>query len=678
VDRRRELALLGDTFERVAGRERAHLVTLLGEPGIGKSRVAEEFLARLPEGTKILLGRSSPFDEEAAFAPIAQMIDREIGQEGERGEEEVLAGLRAAVATWAPPEEVERLSRSLGLALGYGEAGNEENRYHAAEVRGGILAMVSGLAAAGPVVMVVEDLEGADPLFLDLLEQLVREAHTLPLMVVGVARWELLDDRPNWAGGLGDAVTLWVEPLAPAHAARLAEEAGGLTPEDAERVAQHAGGNPLFIIEISGMLHREERSLPPAGPAASDRLLPATVQAVIAARIDQLSAGAREMVRRASVFPRGRFDVHELSLIVEPRKALLAEAEDEELLVPEEDHPGVWRFRSDAVRDVAYASLAKRERQRLHLRVANRLSEPETASRYPRTIAFHLEQAAQAALDLDPKDRTLAERAVDALAQAGDTARRRIESRAAADLYERALRMAGVEESWGPREGHIVSMLGEARYWLGEFDAAEDLFRRALAVADGVDDRVVAHAARFLADITVTLRGDDHLAWALFERSLEAARRLGDPYVLSRTLVMATWLPFFRGRLDEADTLFREALETARGERRDAWSESRALSGLASVVSRRASEEEALALGQEALAVAEEAGQAFTAASAHQAVAGSLRRRFAFRTCCRATLTPAPTTRRYENADKAAVMPYSPVKRGHASEPSMRRSWADR
>ena len=627
VDRRRELTLLGDTFERVAGRERAHLVTLLGEPGIGKSRVAEEFLARLREGTQVLTGRSSPYEEEAAFAPLAQMVYRVLGEDPSAPEEQVLARLAEAAGGWMPPGEVEQAVRRLGLALGLGDAGSEENRYHAAEVRGGVLGMLSGLATWGPVVMVFEDMEQADPLLLDLLEQLVREARRLPLLVVCVARWGLLDDRPNWAGGLADAVTLWVEPLAPAHAARLAEEAGDLDADDAERVASHAGGNPFFIIEIAGMLLREDRDLPPAGPAPSTRLLPPTVQAVIASRIDQLSPGARQLLRRASVFPRGRFDLDELALVVEPAKDHLAEAEDEELLIPEEDRPGVWRFRSEVVRDVAYESLAKRERQRLHLRVANRLSEPETADRYPRTIAFHLEQAARAALDLNPRDRTLAERAVHALSAAGDTARRRIESHSAADLYERALRMAGPEEDWAEREGWIVSMLGEARYWLGEFDEAEDLFRKALALADDRDDRVTAHAARFLADITVTLRGDDHLAWALFERALEAARRLDVPSMLTRTLVMAAWVPFFRGRLDEAEALFREALETARAKgRRDAWSESRALVGMAAVMSQRGSEEGALTLAQEALAVAERAGQTFTAASAHQAVAGSLRR----------------------------------------------------
>ena len=213
-------------------------------------------------------------------------------------------------------------------------------------------------------------------------------------------------------------------------------------------------------------------------------------------------------MRRASVFPRGRFDLDELSLLVEPRQELLDEAEDEELLAPDEERPGVWRFGSDVLRDVAYDSLAKRERQRLHLRVANKLAEGDQADRYPRTVAFHLEQAAQAALDLNPGDRTLAERAVDALAHAGDIARRRIESRSAADLYERALVMAGSDERWGDREAWILSVLGEARYWLGEFDAAESALQRALALGGGSSDRVCAHASRFLGDITLTIHAD--------------------------------------------------------------------------------------------------------------------------------------------------------------------------
>ena len=626
VNRRREVALLTDVFDRAASRERAHLVTLLGEPGIGKSRVVHEFLAGLPEGTQVLSGRSSPFEEDVEFSPVAQMVHRQLGEDPDAPSTDVESRLRAAVAEWVDADEVEGAVRRLGLAMGLHDDGGDDSRYQVAEVRQGVLAMLAGLARNGPLVLVFEDLHQADPLLLDLIEQLVKEARRFPVVVLCEARWDFLQDRPNWAGGLPDAVTLWVEQLSPEHASRLAMEAGGLERPDAERVAAHAGGNPLFIIEITGMLARDDTTVPPVGPAPTDRLLPATVQAVIAARIDQLSPAARELVRRASVFPRGRFDTDELSLIVEPRPELLAEAEDEELLLPDEEHPGVWRFRSDVLRDVAYDSLAKRERQRLHLRVADKLSEPALADRYPRTVAFHLEQAARAGLDLDPNDRTLADRAVDALTRAGDAARRKIESRAAVDLYERALALAGHEEDWGVREAWIVGRLGEARYWLADFDEAETRFRKAMTLAAG-DDRVVAHAARFLADVTLTIRGDDHLAASLFGRALDAARRLGDPFVLARTLLMAGWVPFWRNRLDEAETLFREALDVVRdAARQDAWAEVRALVGLASVTSPRGDEAAALAIGLEALAIAEASGQPFSAAIAHHVVAASSRR----------------------------------------------------
>ena len=625
VNRRRELSLLNDIFERAASRERAHLVTLLGEPGIGKSRVADEFVARLPEGTTVLTGRSSPFEESVTFWPLAQMLYREIGEDRGAAEERVLEGLHDLVRGWVPADEVEQAPRRLGLALGLGGDAVDEDRAQVAEVRRGVLTWLTALAADGPVVMVFEDLQQADPLLLDLIEQLVKEARRVPVMVVCVARWDFLEQRPNWAGGIGDAATLWVEPLAEDHAIRLAMEAGGLERDAAERVARHAGGNPFFIIEITGMMAREQRDA--AGRAVGSPVgLPPTVQAVIAARIDQLPFAARTLVRRASIFPRGRFDEDELAIVVTPDHDALAEAEDEELLARDPSAPGVWAFRSDLLRDVAYESLAKRERQRLHLLVADALSAPETAERYPRAIAYHLEQAARAAADLDPRDRSIADRAFIALANAGDIARRRIESRAAADLYARALALAGPEDAWDGREAWIVSVLGEARYWLGDFDEAESRFRKALSLADG-DDRVTAHAARYLADITMTIRGDDHLAAALFERSIDAARRLGDRRVLARSLLMAAWVPFWQGRLDDADRMFREALGVSRGGAgTDRWAEVRALVGIASVTSLVGSEDDALALGREALGVGEAANQPFSIAIAHQAVGTSLRR----------------------------------------------------
>ena len=188
-------------------------------------------------------------------------------------------------------------------------------------------------------------------------------------------------------------------------------------------------------------------------------------------------------------------------------------------------------------------------------------------------------------------------------------------------------RLAGPDDAWGEREGRILGTLGEARYWLGEFDLAEAALHRSLALAGDTSDKICAHASRFLADITLTIHGDAPQAEALFARSLEAARRVGDPFGLARTLLMAGWVPFWRNELDRAEAMFREALEVARGnEVGDAWAVSRALVGIANVLSLKADEVEALAVGMEALEVGEAANQAFTAAVAHETVAASLRR----------------------------------------------------
>jgi class 3 adenylate cyclase/tetratricopeptide (TPR) repeat protein len=626
VDRRRELTLLLDTFERVEERERAHLVTLLGEPGIGKSRLIDEFLAGLPEGVKVLAGRASQFEEGGALGPIADIVYREIGEEPGAPPERLMPGLlELARGSTDDPREAGRTAERLAALIGVGGEIGGDRRYRAAEMRQGFATLLEGFAAHSPVVLVLEQLHDADPLLLDTIESLLRDARRLPVLAVCEARWEFPHERPGWAGGIADALTLWVERLSPDDATQLAVEAGDLDRDLAERVAAHAGGNPLFIVEITGMLLHEGRDLP-SGPGPSAQLLPATVQAVVASRIDHLSEGTRELVRRASVFPRGTFDLSELELVVEPRTELLEEAEDEELLMPDDERPNVWRFRADVLREVAYESLAKRERQRLHLRVANRLSEdPETAARYPRSIAYHLEQATLAARDINPGDRSIAERAIDALAAAGHLARRGTEPRAAVDLYERALALAGPEDRWGPREAWILSALGEARYWLGDFDLAHTALRQALEI-DGDSDKVVAHASRFLADIMLSVRGDPDAAKGLFDRALEAARRLENPAALSRTLLMAAWEPFWHDDFARARELFAEALEVARSrESRDGWAEVRALVGLASVTHNDGDERDALDLAFEALAIAEGSGQEFTTAVARERVAASLR-----------------------------------------------------
>ena len=631
VDRKHELRLLQDAFEGARENRHGHLVTLLGEIGIGKSRLAEEFKSGLPDDAKVLFGRASPFEEDSTFAPLAQILLHEIGERADAEPERIQARLEELVADCCPADETPQVAARLGLALGLGldeEPRDEARRFRVADIRSGLLALLQGLGHHGPVVLVLEDLHAAQPAMLELVEHVVPEAKDIPLLVLCVARYDLLDDRPGWGSGKGNTLNLYLDPMSLDDATQLAREAGdGLDVETAERIARHAGGNPFFIVETTGMLlHTGQGISADTGPLP-EGLLPPTVQAVVAARIDHLAPDARDLVRRASVFARSTFSLDELRLIAGPTDEVLEELEDEEVLERDQDRPDVWRFQHRLVRDVAYESLPKRERRRLHLTIAEGLSsDPKRAARYPRRIASHLERAARAALDLNPADRELADRAVDALADAGNAALEGPDIRAAEDTFQRALDLAGSERGWGLREARIMAGLGEARYWLGEFERAIPVLEQALSLGDG-DAAIRAQAARFLGDIELSVRGDAERAGSLLEDALEAARTLGDPWTLSRTLLVAGWGPYWSDDRDRARAMFAEALDIARANpQRDPWAESRALVALAMLESETGDEEVAFGIASEALAIAEAARDRFSIAVARESVGGTLRR----------------------------------------------------
>jgi class 3 adenylate cyclase/tetratricopeptide (TPR) repeat protein len=652
VDRRRELALLNDTFERVRETARPHLFTILGETGIGKTRLVDEFVASLPDDVKVLSGRASPFEEDATMAPLAHMIRQQLEVEPNASEEDVQRRLREIVSGCCDPTEVDRTVARLGLALGLdsdstgGELAVAEHEekwsmalgrlqaklgaegggrmYRMAEIRSGLLALLAGLSRTGPVVMVFENLHLAQPGLLELIEGLMARARRLPLLVVCAARDHLLENRPGWGGGFSDAAALRLEPLRLAEAKDLAKAAGeSLDDRTAERIAVQTGGNPFFIIETTGMLLQKHSEH--AAGVAHGHVLPPTVQAVVASRIDHLPEEERDLVRKASVFARSSFDLQDLSLITEANEKLLRALEDEELIVRDPERPDVWRFRHDMLRDVAYESLPKRERLRLHLQVAEGL-EREEPGRWPHVVAWHLAQAAWASLDLDPQDRTLPDRAVKALAKAGDIARRRIESRAAIDLYERALALAGPEDTWGPREARILTFTGEARYWLGEHNMAVASLTKALDVG-GDDVWTRAHACRFLGDLALNYEADVDRASTFFDQALVAARATGDPWTLARTLLMAGWAPYWRDDLVTARSMFEEALQVVRNNpEEDSWAEARALISLTSVISPVGDEAECLTLAEQALALGRKTDDAFTTAVAEESMGNSLRR----------------------------------------------------
>jgi predicted ATPase len=434
VGRRRDLDLLRWTVERAAETGRTHLVTVVGEPGIGKSRLVQELLAGLPEETEVLTGRASEFGEDVTFAPLVDLVRRQLGVSGEAPPEEVGKRLEEVVARCCDPTDADRVTAQLGLLLGVGGEARDQRRFRAAEIRAGFLSFVEGLARNAPVVVVLEDMNLARPALLDVVEEVLRGGRRLPLSLVAVAREDFLRHRPDWGAGLTDSVILRLEPLPHEEARELASAAAGKLDEaTADRIALQAGGNPFFIVETTGMmLHEADQHR--HGPPRRTVTAP-TVQAVVASRIDHLPDPARNLIRVASIFPGGAFHEEKLALVADADRAVLETLEEEELLVREEDRPGRWRFRHELLREVAYDSLPKRERRRLHEAVAAGIDGMEATDKHAQQRAFHLEQAALAALDLDPSDDEPAGRAVAALSRAGDLSRWRMESRAAIDLW---------------------------------------------------------------------------------------------------------------------------------------------------------------------------------------------------------------------------------------------------
>jgi class 3 adenylate cyclase/tetratricopeptide (TPR) repeat protein len=618
VGRTGELAILRESLTRATTTGQPVLVTVLGESGIGKSRLADELVAGLSDEVTVLNGRARSFTDTATFAPAAAIVGELTGLDEGDPPEKARRRLRELVEPSSDGADVDRIVERLSLLFGMAERRDESAFVH--DVHAGFVAMVDGLARDLPAVLVFEDVHALKPPMLKLIERLGARARggLRRAMVLALARPELLDGQPTWGSSTANAVTLRLVPLTTEESIDLVRQAVGGSIDEAEaaEIASRADGNPFFIIETTGMLLPEESGRPPS-PRGS---LPPTVQAVVSARLDALPLRLRELARRASTFFVS-FDLDELATIdPEATGDELRRLEEAEILVREEDGRAVtrWRVRHSTLKDVAHASLPKRERVRLHQLIADRL----IAGGHPTWASEHLELAALASLDLDPDERTVPERATDALVESGDRARRRTESRSAVDYYRRAISMAGPEEGWGVREARALAGMGEAHYWLGEYPAATEALDRAVSLGTQTSDPfALVLALRFLGDIAINVEADLDKAEKLLDGSLAAAEKLGDPWAITRTLLFAGWVPWTREQYEDAEAIWQRALAVADPE--DGWARVRALNSLSinrtggpheSGPAAALALEEALGLSDEASALAEETGDQFSIA----------------------------------------------------------------
>jgi class 3 adenylate cyclase/tetratricopeptide (TPR) repeat protein len=596
VGRESELELLENTYERIVRAGRASLVTIYGDPGVGKSRLAREFVAGL-EGATVLSGRCLPYGEGVTYWPLAEMVKASSGISDDDPLDDAHRKLRACC-------EDEAVADLLGLAVGVLEAVEGERSQH--DISWAARAWAEQLALAQPLVLVFEDIHWGEEPFLELIEQLAASVREAPLMLIAIARPELLDIRPAWGGGRVRSTTLELEPLQHEESAELV---AALTAEldlpiDVDAVLAKSEGNPLFVEETVRMF--AER------PRAGERV-PDTLQALIAARIDRLPPAQRVALQRASVmgriFMRGAL-VH-LSPDIDDIEHSLEELLLRDLVVRESrasiSGEQAYKFKHVLIREVAYSALAKSARADLHQAFAEWLAE-RAGDELLEIRAFHLDQASLLLAELDgAAPAALREQTAKALTHAGRRALSREAFRSARKLLLRAVELAPTLDR--------RYFAGRAAWRLADFPAGlVEMGEVAEAAAAEGETRLQGRALTALAEAVLQHRADAVAARKLIAEAVEV---LGSepPEILFEPLWVASTVASWLGDSDEFERWAKASLAAAReAERKDL--EALVIHGLVSAYVLRLELDEAAPLVLRALELADASGSLLSRASA--------------------------------------------------------------
>jgi class 3 adenylate cyclase/tetratricopeptide (TPR) repeat protein len=371
VGRSAELGLLLTTWGRVCRERTPSLVTVLGAPGIGKTRLYREFAARVRQGGgRTVHGRSLPYGESSGWGGFAQQVRAVAGifetDAGPVAEDK----LKEALAALLPPGEAGTTAAHLAQMTGLSATGSADKGALLLSAR----RFAESIALATPTVLVFEDVQWAEPTLLDLVEALAGRCRDAPLMLLALARPELLDARPGWGGGLASHATLRLSDLPPEDSRHLlARLLPGITdPRILERLVERAEGNPLFLEELSASL--EERV------AETAVELPTSVRGTIAARLDALPPAERQLLLDASVVGRIFWTgaLQRLGAPADlPRLLDSLEARD---MIRRERRSGIegdeqFSFKHVLIREVAYGTLPRAARRERHATVARFISE---------------------------------------------------------------------------------------------------------------------------------------------------------------------------------------------------------------------------------------------------------------------------------------------------------------
>jgi DNA-binding SARP family transcriptional activator len=554
VGRERELAQLQQAFEAAMHRRTPHLFTLLGPAGIGKSRLAAEFTASLGNAATVASGRCLPYGEAITYWPLAEIVRELVGDDPRTSLDILLSGDPDAALI------ADRLASAMGIAE---TAQPSEETFWAART------LFEALARTRPLVLVLEDLHWAEPTFLDLVEYLSLWVRDAPLLILCLARPELLEDRQSWAAGKVNATSILLEPLSEEESQLLMRRLIGAAelPEEAVAgIVQVAEGNPLFLEEMLSMLNEK-------GFVRGAISVPPTIQALLGARLDRLEAEERMVLGRAAVIgkefsraalvellpedARGSHDAHLRVLVrrelIRPHRSVFAGDEG-------------FHFRHTLIREAAYGSVPKELRAELHERYAEWLERTHgpRAREFEEIVGYHLEQAFEYRTELSPADervRGLAGRAADRLARAGRRAYAREDLPAAVGLLSRAAALVD------PVESELLVDLSEALRETGELERAEAVLGEAQESAARAGDLALQWHAR-IARLRLQMQTDPELKTDELlrdaTRAVEVFERAGDERRLAEAWSLLAWVPWFQCQASAAEEALERAVEHAR------------------------------------------------------------------------------------------------------------------
>ena len=475
---------------------------MVGTPGVGKTRLSAEFVGWLRDRATVLQGRCLPYGDGITYWPVAEIVREAAGITEEDAPLQARAKLDALLGSHEEAASiVDRLASVLGLA---GTMAPPQETSWA--VRG----LLETLARQRPLAVVFDDIHWGEPTFLDLVEYLATWSAGSPILLLCLARPELLDTRPGWAATTPGAVTLRLDPLTEEQAERLIENLLGPAPLDAEvraRIRHAAEGNPLFVEEIlrmlvdDGLLRREDGRWTAAGNL-SQIAIPPTINALLSARLERLPREERGVIQRASVVGKVFWWGAVAELSPEPERAAvgghLQALVRRELVRPERSRftgEDAFRFSHILIRDAAYGGTTKEARAHLHERFAGWLERraADRLTEFEEVVGYHLEQAhrysAELGLDGEALPR-LAARAAERLASAGDRALAGVDIHAAINLLSRA---TSLMEPRDPRRVELLVDLTEALSESGQVDRAREALEEAAKDAESLaDDRLGA------------------------------------------------------------------------------------------------------------------------------------------------------------------------------------------